>query len=359
MFFVYVLKSDMNDEIYISSTNDLSRRVDEHNNGRNISTKRYLPWRVIYYEAYLTEELARMREKSLKYHGNAMRELKKRIKLKGSPSTTFTLGTKAQPKDQGGSTSVSRRYGFYGKSGAGFTIIELLVSISIFFIVTGFVLSSYPRFGSNLAIESLAQDIALTIRQAQVFGSAILGTTQRGHGSETVPAQIFNAYGVSFPAITTRAPGEDAVDYTYTIFADIPGGKDNSYDKDFSGECGSPDSTNECVTNFVVNSRRYGIEKFCKNFYRVDFGRGTKERIEDGCTAGNELSTLDILFIRPHLEAIFNATNIFSIKQPPSTISNVAIIISSSDKSIKRAIVVWKTGQISIEKSINISNENN
>ena len=81
MWYVYVLKSKVRDEIYIGSTNDLRRRLKEHNEGREISTKRYAPWGLYYYEAYLIEKLARMREKRLKYNGNASKELKKRIGL--------------------------------------------------------------------------------------------------------------------------------------------------------------------------------------------------------------------------------------------------------------------------------------
>ena len=91
MYYVYILKSKIVDEIYIGSTNNLERRLKEHNNKVEIFTKRYAPWGVYYYEAYLVEKLARMREKKLKYNGNAIRELKKRIGLVlDSPSTTFT-----------------------------------------------------------------------------------------------------------------------------------------------------------------------------------------------------------------------------------------------------------------------------
>ncbi len=81
MFYAHVLKSNFVEEIYVGSTNDLRRRIKEHNNGVEISTKRYIPWALCYYEAYSTEKLARLREKRLKNNGNAIRELKKRIGL--------------------------------------------------------------------------------------------------------------------------------------------------------------------------------------------------------------------------------------------------------------------------------------
>jgi putative endonuclease len=78
---VYVLKSLAYNQIYIGSTNDLTRRLKEHNSGSEISTKRYMPWEVVYYEAYKIEKFARIREQRLKHNGNAIRELKKRIGL--------------------------------------------------------------------------------------------------------------------------------------------------------------------------------------------------------------------------------------------------------------------------------------
>lgn len=43
MFYVYVLKSEKYNEVYIGITEDLKRRFLEHNNELNFSTKPYLP----------------------------------------------------------------------------------------------------------------------------------------------------------------------------------------------------------------------------------------------------------------------------------------------------------------------------
>ncbi|OHA15475.1 MAG: hypothetical protein A3A10_02245 [Candidatus Tagabacteria bacterium RIFCSPLOWO2_01_FULL_42_9] len=91
MHYVYFLKSKKYDEIYTGSTNDLRRRLFEHNNGAEISTKRYKPWRLIYYEAYQSEKDAREREKKLKNHGNAIREVKKRAQWSLKNGAGFTL----------------------------------------------------------------------------------------------------------------------------------------------------------------------------------------------------------------------------------------------------------------------------
>jgi len=79
MFYTYILQSQKNDQLYIGYTNDLKRRLKEHNQGLNFSTKRYLPWELIYYEACKEDSDARRRELYLKTtQGNRL--IKRRIK---------------------------------------------------------------------------------------------------------------------------------------------------------------------------------------------------------------------------------------------------------------------------------------
>jgi len=47
-------------------TNNLSRRFDDHQNKRNISTKAYAPFELVYTEECTTSLEARKREKYLK-----------------------------------------------------------------------------------------------------------------------------------------------------------------------------------------------------------------------------------------------------------------------------------------------------
>jgi len=77
---VYVLKKKNNNELYIGSTNNLKRRLEEHRKGRIFSTKNFSGFNLVHYEAYVSERNARIREKRLKYFGKAYQELKKRIK---------------------------------------------------------------------------------------------------------------------------------------------------------------------------------------------------------------------------------------------------------------------------------------
>ena len=69
VFSVYVLKSVARNYIYVGMTNNLHRRLHEHQSGQNKTTKPYCPFQLVLVEKYLTRVLARTREKYLKSGG--------------------------------------------------------------------------------------------------------------------------------------------------------------------------------------------------------------------------------------------------------------------------------------------------
>jgi len=80
MYYVYILKSIIRDIIYIGFTIDLKNRFKEHNDGKSNFTRKYMPWRLVYYEAYNSQKDAIEREKQLKRFAKAYGQLKNRIK---------------------------------------------------------------------------------------------------------------------------------------------------------------------------------------------------------------------------------------------------------------------------------------
>lgn len=115
--YVYILQSlRFPKELYIGFTRNLRRRYGEHNEGASPSTRRYAPWRLVYYEAFSEVQSAKERESQLKGNGNAMRELKKRT-------------------------------GLEVKSGKGFTLVEAMVAITIVTIAI-----AGPMYAANRAI---------------------------------------------------------------------------------------------------------------------------------------------------------------------------------------------------------------
>ncbi|MFZ2322111.1 MAG: GIY-YIG nuclease family protein [Ignavibacteriaceae bacterium] len=66
MYVVYAIKSTTREYIYVGLTNNLERRLGEHNRGINKTTKAYKPFKLIYSEDINNRVEARIREKYFK-----------------------------------------------------------------------------------------------------------------------------------------------------------------------------------------------------------------------------------------------------------------------------------------------------
>ena len=66
MFTVYILKSEKDNKRYIGFTQDLSRRILEHNNGMVKSTRNRKPFELVYTEEFESKSEAMIREKFFK-----------------------------------------------------------------------------------------------------------------------------------------------------------------------------------------------------------------------------------------------------------------------------------------------------
>ena len=79
MYYLYILQSEKDGNLYSGYTKDLKQRFDQHTLGYVESTKDRRPLKLIYYEACIMKEDALKREKYFKtYHGKMF--LKKRLK---------------------------------------------------------------------------------------------------------------------------------------------------------------------------------------------------------------------------------------------------------------------------------------
>jgi hypothetical protein len=169
-------------------------------------------------------------------------------------------------------------------------------------LITTVVLVNQNRFGGNILVGNLAYDIALSIRQAQVFG---LGVREFGVGT----GQFDIGYGVHFDISDPT---------TFRIFADI--NRNKVYD--------AGDGTQELFT--VGNG--YRIIQLC----------ATPASGSEICNGGGNITTLDIDFVRPDPDAYIrvNAKNNPAYRQARITVS--------SPNGITREVTVESTGQISI-----------
>ena len=77
MFYTYILENSISKRHYIGSTNDLNRRLNEHNRGQTGSTRQKGQWNLVYKEEYNTYAEAATRERLIKSYkgGNAFKNL--------------------------------------------------------------------------------------------------------------------------------------------------------------------------------------------------------------------------------------------------------------------------------------------
>ena len=187
----------------------------------------------------------------------------------------------------------------------GFTLVELLVTISIFAILTGVVLFNQQKFNSTILLTNLAYDTALTIRQAQTYGVNIK-EFDSGGGSQFVP------YGVHFDISETNK--------SFILFADI--NNENKYSESLT-TCNMQDG---CVNRYDIKRGNYIFDI-----------KVTNNGVE------SSVSKLDIIFKRPNPDAIINSKGDSEYKN----CVKVEIFLRGADGS-QRTVVVQSNGLIEI-----------
>jgi putative endonuclease len=65
-YVTYVLRSTINGKLYTGHTQNLRKRLNEHNTGKTKSTKTNIPYEIVFYEVCESREEAIAREKYFK-----------------------------------------------------------------------------------------------------------------------------------------------------------------------------------------------------------------------------------------------------------------------------------------------------
>lgn len=208
----------------------------------------------------------------------------------------------------------------------GVTLVEMMVVISIFLVITSVVIFNYENFYSSVSLQNLTDDIALAVRKAQSFAIGARGI------KDGVNTNFSNSYGVHFSAGSEVDP-LIASSNSFMMFSSSVNNK--VYDAGGTGECG--EDTNNCIEKFKITSQDIIKEIL----------------INDGTVTLPTDSYLDISFARPDPRAYFcYRTNINSTTCENQSISNVSIVISNGitgDEEKLKVISIQNTGQISIK----------
>ena len=169
----------------------------------------------------------------------------------------------------------------------GFSLIELLVTLAIATLVVSAVLVRFEAFDSVVVLKSIAYEIALTLREAQVYAVSATGDT----------SGVFQSpYGVYFAAATPQ---------DYTFFEDTNGNL-------------TYDGGDSVIEVFTMNER-YEISDLCTD-----------------STCGR--STVSVVFERPEFDA--NIT-------PVADEATIELSLVD-DPSTTFQVIVGLTGQISV-----------
>ena len=65
-YFVYILQSRTDKKLYVGCSNNLERRINDHNNGKVIATKSRKPFDLVHFEKFENKSEAFNRERYLK-----------------------------------------------------------------------------------------------------------------------------------------------------------------------------------------------------------------------------------------------------------------------------------------------------
>jgi prepilin-type N-terminal cleavage/methylation domain-containing protein len=183
----------------------------------------------------------------------------------------------------------------------GFTLVELLVVTAILTILTAVVLANNAKFGGVIRLRNLGYDMALTARQAQVYGISV-----RRFG--TGATKFTSSYGMHF---------ESGSPSTYIMFADVNGN-------------GIYDNAGEIVQTYTIGSG-FSISSLCAT--------------PTGGTEACGLSKLDVAYQRPEPDARIYANGGGSLQQ-------AARVEVRSPRNDKLSLLFEVTGQISVGQTV-------
>lgn len=209
----------------------------------------------------------------------------------------------------------------------GFTLVEMAIVTAIFGILTAIVVFKYGDFTSNLLVTNMAYEIALTARQAQVFGVGARGYTEAGG-----EADFEFPYGVYFN-LNDGSSNVTNETKNFIFFVD----RDNDQICDNS----QPNNTSPCTCSTGDEClNRLSLQRNIRITELKLSGTGGT-----ACTSDNGIETsVAVSFKRPSPEARIRRQT-----QPNKDFNYLQIKIEAPGASVNPSFVlIRKNGQISV-----------
>jgi prepilin-type N-terminal cleavage/methylation domain-containing protein len=194
--------------------------------------------------------------------------------------------------------------------GRGFTLIEVLISITIVTIIMSVILFNYSMFTENLALSSAGQEIAIAVRQAQTYGLTVKEVATGG-------GRFDSAYGVYFNPTTDPT--------NYYVFVDKDG--DGLYDH--GSGCGSGNT--ECIELSVLRNR-ITIESICD---------------QTACPPTANSQGISVTFLRPNPDARIRFTNSSGVVVAGPSLTGKVNVRSPGGDTV--TLTIESTGQVLVQ----------
>ena len=187
---------------------------------------------------------------------------------------------------------------------SGFTLIEMLITISIILLLSAVVLFDYGSFNSNLALTNLTYDIALTVRQTEYYGI----------GSKKGTDEFKTGYGVHFDKNVT----------VYNLFGVSSDSSSYAYKSNFS------------IAENTLNNGNY-----ISSMYDVSGG---------ACTS---LDSADVVYFRPlpKVYFVFNGDDPVGPDHGYGTVSGIVVGIKSPRTGKTMYVKILSSGQIEVSQA--------
>lgn len=190
----------------------------------------------------------------------------------------------------------------------GFTLVEMLISVGIFTVMSAIILANYPEFRSRSALDNLTAQVAIVFREAQVYGISV---------REEGDADFDIGYGVHIDIDSTKTGDKELV-----IFAD------RNKDKMFNP--GTDKDSDSILETFKLTG-----------------GESITQLCAPSCVGGTirpqEQPSLTAVFVRPNPDAYFSVKGALD-----ESLSSISLKISNRSGSYSRYVEVYTTGQISV-----------
>lgn len=207
----------------------------------------------------------------------------------------------------------------------GFSLVELIVSLSIVTALISVIVMSQSSYLDSAALGNLADEIGLTLSQAQAYGIAV---RQVAPSTEDFSA----AYGLTMSLLGSGSPT------AYLFFVDK--------DPDGPGGSGVPNGSYDGTWDCITGGANECLEK--KNILRGNYISEICVVRTNGADICNGIGRVDITFLRPNTAANLVFYNDGGQLYNPANLIGARVTLRSPG-GLSRLIVVYKTGQISVQ----------